>query len=314
MSEARPAAATAWWKDGLTFRCTACGACCTGEPGHVWVTKEEVAAMARALGTSPRAFSRRHVRRVGRRLSLREREHGDCVMLDGTRCRVYEAKPARCSTFPFWPDVLESPATWEETAERCEGIGEGDVYDADAIEALLGGDAGPLLERQAGPPPAEEPLAEVDDLLADVPEAAFADLDRLWTDLERALPKYRFTCSASGRCCDFDAYGHRLYVTTLEAAWFFRHLGDGRVNEDPRSCPAWGSDRLCHARTARMLGCRTYHCPPYPHGVPEDLHEAFHRRLKALHDRHGVTFAYRDLRAWVADRAGGGGEPPPGRA
>ncbi len=35
-----------WYQDGLKFRCTGCGDCCTGAPGYVWVNKEEIAALA----------------------------------------------------------------------------------------------------------------------------------------------------------------------------------------------------------------------------------------------------------------------------
>ena len=35
-----------WYKEGLRFKCTECGKCCTGAPGYVWVNKEEVAEMA----------------------------------------------------------------------------------------------------------------------------------------------------------------------------------------------------------------------------------------------------------------------------
>ncbi len=35
-----------WYQDGLAFTCTQCGKCCTGDPGFVWVTDEEIAALA----------------------------------------------------------------------------------------------------------------------------------------------------------------------------------------------------------------------------------------------------------------------------
>ena len=31
-----------WYKDGLRFECTGCGKCCSGFPGFVWVTEEEM--------------------------------------------------------------------------------------------------------------------------------------------------------------------------------------------------------------------------------------------------------------------------------
>ena len=32
-------------------------------------------------------------------------------------------------------------------------------------------------------------------------------------------------CSACGKCCDFEQYGHRLYVTTPEMIYFVEKLG-----------------------------------------------------------------------------------------
>ena len=75
-----------------------------------------------------------------------------------------------------------------------------------------------------------------------------------------------------------------------------------RANEDERHCPAWGADRLCHARAGRMLGCRTYFCGPYPVGLPDEVYERFFPRIKALHDRFGIPYRYRDIVDWAAER------------
>lgn len=313
-----------WWAGGLTFRCTACGQCCTGEPGHVWVDRDEIRRMAQHLGESERAFIKRTVRKVGRRLSLKERKNGDCVMLVDGKCSVYGAKPERCTTYPFWKPVLASPEMWDDNAERCEGIGQGDYYSREEIETLLTGDTTPLETKHARPPESpvithydvrgeriEEPrpLESGATTDADGPakidwEAAFKDLQRLYDELDRELPAWEFTCSASGNCCDFDAFGHRLYVTTLEYAWFHAGTAGRRVNEDDAMCPAWGSDRLCKAREVRMLGCRTYHCGPYPKGGPETIHEKYMARMKRLHDRYGIPYEYKDVRVFAA-----GGDP-----
>jgi Fe-S-cluster containining protein len=248
----------------------------------------------------------RHVVRVGKRFSLREEPNGDCCMLQDGKCSVYDVKPTRCSTFPFWEPVLASEAAWNEAAERCEGIGQGDLYGPEEIERMRAGDARPLVGKHARPP--ERPVTSRFNADLPAPEgpdwpAAFAALEALYADLERELPRWQFTCSASGNCCDFDAYGHRLYASTIEAEYFFRHAPSARAGDDERQCPAWGADRLCKARTGRMLGCRTYFCPPYPQGVPQDLHEVYDRRIKALHERHGIPYAYRDVIEWAAERA-----------
>src|SRR5262245_42706064 len=126
-----------WYRDGLRFECTACGKCCTGVPGYVWVTEAEIERMARYRGMTTERFRRQYVRRVGKRLSLVERKNGDCALLQDGKCTVYPVKPTPCSTFPFWEGPLASEEAWKETAERCEGIGRGPVYAESEIAAVL---------------------------------------------------------------------------------------------------------------------------------------------------------------------------------
>ena len=112
-----------WYKDGLSFECTGCGKCCTGFPGYVWVGEEEIEKLSDHLNLSVDDFSLRYLRVVDGKFSLKE-EAGtfDCVFLQGNRCSVYEVRPKQCRTFPFWPQNLDSPETWQKTASRCEGI------------------------------------------------------------------------------------------------------------------------------------------------------------------------------------------------
>lgn len=318
-----------WYAAGLRFRCTACGQCCTGEPGHVWVTEDEILRMAQRLKLSRRAFEERYVRRVGSRVSLREQPGGDCVMLKDGRCQVYADKPQPCSTFPFWTGALRTPETWEDARSRCEGIDQGDLYSADEIERICAGDASLLLERHSRPP--ERPVvsrfengralapsaeaARVQPVQAPAPaqpdwDGALEALQELYAELERELPRWGFTCSASGACCDFDAYGHRLYVTALEAAWFFAQVPQ-RANADARHCPAWGPDRLCKSRAGRMLGCRIYFCPPYPRGTPEDLYARYFERVRELHQRYAIPYAYKDIVEWAREHLPASPQAPP---
>ena len=58
-----------WYKDGLRFACTQCGKCCTGSPGYVWITEEEVVKMAAFLKISVPEFMRTYTREVNGRLS-----------------------------------------------------------------------------------------------------------------------------------------------------------------------------------------------------------------------------------------------------
>jgi Fe-S-cluster containining protein len=127
-----------WYSDGLEFSCTECGGCCTGAPGAVWVSEEEVAALAAEKGCTVEGFRSEYIRPVDGKDSLTEvlTEKGyDCVFLEGgKRCTVYSARPTQCRTFPFWPRQLESPEAWQEAALDCEGIGRGDKVSFEEIE------------------------------------------------------------------------------------------------------------------------------------------------------------------------------------
>lgn len=123
-----------WYRDGLRFRCTRCGSCCTGEPGYVWVTDAEVAEIARHRGEAPDETQALYTRAVGRRRSLREKANGDCVFYDRSRgCTVYPARPTQCRTWPFWESNVVTPEAWQRTCEVCPGSGRGDLISAEEI-------------------------------------------------------------------------------------------------------------------------------------------------------------------------------------
>lgn len=126
-----------WYRDGLCFECQCCRACCRGEPGYVWVSEAEIAALAAALGRDAEGFRREHCREAGGRTSLCERPDGDCVLLGADGCLAYEARPAQCRTFPFWPEHLDRPAGWERLGRECPGVGRGRRWALKEIGAEL---------------------------------------------------------------------------------------------------------------------------------------------------------------------------------
>ena len=126
-----------WYASGLRFQCRRCGACCTGAPGYVWLQAGEAAAIAVRLGIGHEDFLSRHTRRVFGLLSLKEDPDGRCVLFEAERgCRVYEARPLQCRTWPFWPRIVATRAAWEREAAECPGMGEGELFGAEEIERL----------------------------------------------------------------------------------------------------------------------------------------------------------------------------------
>jgi Fe-S-cluster containining protein len=127
-----------WYQNGLRFKCTQCGNCCTGAPGYVWVNAAEIKALAELVSNSDvEVFEQQYVRKIGIRKSLREYPDGDCVFFDPEtrQCTVYSARPRQCRTWPFWDSNLRTEQAWKETCDVCPGSGKGKLYPLQYIES-----------------------------------------------------------------------------------------------------------------------------------------------------------------------------------
>ena len=117
-----------WYKDGLKFKCTGCGKCCTGAPGAVWISDEESNEIARHLNISINEFIAKYTRIINGRRSLNENKKSfDCVFLNGKQCEIYTLRPKQCRTYPWWPKLIESKEAWNEESKWCEGINHKDA-------------------------------------------------------------------------------------------------------------------------------------------------------------------------------------------
>lgn len=169
--------------------------------------------------------------------------------------------------------------------------------------------------------------------------AARPEVDRairgIYAEVDQAIAQRGPTCWASGRCCNFDEYGHLLYVTALEIAWVVTRdesdLIDGRDEEvgfndwqqgSQVKLPQLGGagdaqhdslaiarssstslgpciyqkQRLCSAHKIRPLGCRIFFCQQGTQDWQQDLYEQYLARLKELHANTGVEYWYLEWR------------------
>lgn len=112
-----------WFEDGLRFKCTSCGKCCTGSPGYVFLSQSDLERLLAHFAMSEEEFCRKYVRSVGEYYSLIDQPGSNaCIFLKDNQCSVYEARPSQCRTFPWWIQNLREPNDWEEAASKCEGI------------------------------------------------------------------------------------------------------------------------------------------------------------------------------------------------
>ena len=119
----------------LPFDCTGCGKCCKTR-GTVLLSPEELVKAAKLLRISIQEFKQLYVAQEQEMddavsttipeltpigwVQLRDKEEeatglssgygsGGCIFLDEeNKCKIYEARPMQCSTYPFWPRIMAS--------------------------------------------------------------------------------------------------------------------------------------------------------------------------------------------------------------
>ncbi|MGB0579686.1 MAG: YkgJ family cysteine cluster protein [Limisphaerales bacterium] len=85
----------------IFYDCQRCTACCRW-PGQVKIDEEQISRMSEFLELSEDEFIEQFTRiRADRQgLSLKDKENGECVFLDGNKCRIQPVKPQQCRDFP----------------------------------------------------------------------------------------------------------------------------------------------------------------------------------------------------------------------
>jgi Fe-S-cluster containining protein len=133
-----------------------------------------------------------------------------------------------------------------------------------------------------------------------------AGLRTVYSELAREIELRHPTCWISGKCCKFDAYGHRLYVTGLEIAWMIRLLDPaGQQRLTAASLPAnpgcpFQVGKLCTVQGIKPLGCRIFFCDPSAEPWINGVYEQMLARLRQVHQAHDLPYQYLEWRGGLA--------------
>lgn len=117
-----------------------------------------------------------------------------------------------------------------------------------------------------------------------------------WLDAEiRQNPDLAGVCDACGRCCDFDVFDHRLFVTTPELLYLAANLGPENVTPMPAARCPYNIVGKCSIYEYRFAGCRIFCCKGTP-DFQNVLSESAMRKFKNLCVQFQISYHYIDLR------------------
>lgn len=144
-------------------------------------------------------------------------------------------------------------------------------------------------------------------------------LEGVYEDVAREIKARGPACWASGRCCNFEKTGHRLYVTGLEAAYAVARRGECVASSRERGrivtleqigaarargdCP-FLRENLCGIHRIKPLGCRVYFCDRSAGAWQHALSERALDEIKRIHDLHSIPYRYGEWREMLEMFAG----------
>lgn len=104
------------------------------------------------------------------------------------------------------------------------------------------------------------------------------------------------SCRACGDCCDFDAFDHRLFVSTPELIYLAENLGTENIRAMTTGRCPYNVDGKCGVYEHRFAACRIFCCKGDA-DFQSELSESVLARLKSTCTEFQIPYRYLDLRA-----------------
>ncbi len=270
-----------WYATGLNFECRQCGNCCSGpSSGYIWVTRAEIKFIAEFLKIPVKQLRQKHLKRIGFRTTIIENPATrDCIFLqtEGSqkKCVIYPVRPTQCRTWPFWSNNLTSLDAWNSAIQKCPGINHGRGYSFEQIEKIR-------KQKNWRTNNTYNPAAKVAEIYN-------------WLDSQiRQNASLAGQCNICGKCCDFDAFDHRLFVTTAELMYLSANIGAENIRPMTGSKCPYNINGKCTVYQYRFAGCRIFCCKA-DKNFQSSLSESALEKFKSLCEEFDVPYHYTDL-------------------
>ncbi len=126
--------------------------------------------------------------------------------------------------------------------------------------------------------------------------SALESLRAILASAQEEVESLAIPCRACGKCCDFAAMDHRLFVSTAELALLAVEPPPSPA--EPLHCP-YQQGGLCSARQRRPLGCRVFYCDSASQTRLNELYERYHQWIVALHQEWDIPYLYGEMTSWL---------------
>jgi hypothetical protein len=121
---------------------------------------------------------------------------------------------------------------------------------------------------------------------------------KIYDWLDSQLADVADKCGACGNCCDFENFGHKLFITSPELLYFKINVKD--LKPMPIGVCPYMQDNKCTAREFRFAGCRIFFCKADKE-FQNKLSERAIKYFKQICDNEQLPYRYVDLATALND-------------
>ena len=116
-----------------------------------------------------------------------------------------------------------------------------------------------------------------------------------WLDLQiKAHDNLIGKCNTCGKCCNFEKYDHRLFVTPPEIIYMKTKLGVKKLKPMPFGTCPYNIDGECTVHQHRFAACRIFCCNGDT-DLQSRLSESVLKEIKSICTEFQIPYRYTDL-------------------
>lgn len=101
-------------------------------------------------------------------------------------------------------------------------------------------------------------------------------------------------CDVCGKCCDFDGFDHRLFITPPELMYLAANHGTENIKLMPTNRCPYNIDGKCTIYEHRFASCRIFYCNADV-DFQGELSESALEKFKSLCTEFQIPYRYIDL-------------------
>jgi len=125
-------------------------------------------------------------------------------------------------------------------------------------------------------------------------------VDEIYGWIDSKIKGHSANCNVCGKCCDFDSFDHKLFITTPELLYFTEKRDKEPFKTMQGGICPYNINQKCSVYCYRFAGCRIFSCKG-DEDFQSQLTESVIQKFKAICENSDISYNYTDLATALND-------------